>query len=25
MLVERAKAFRHEKGEWTKPDAYLFV
>ena len=25
MLVERAKSFRHEKGEWTKPDAYLFV
>jgi len=25
MLVERGKAFRHEKGEWTKVDAYLFV
>ncbi|MEE9256972.1 MAG: Rieske 2Fe-2S domain-containing protein [bacterium] len=25
MIVERAKTFRHEKGEWTKPDAYLFI
>ncbi len=25
ILVERGKAFRHEKGEWTKPDAFLRV
>ncbi len=25
MLVERAKTFRHEQGEWTKPEAYLFI
>jgi len=25
ILVERGKAFRQEKGEWTKPDAFLRV
>lgn len=25
ILVDRGKAFRQERGEWTKPDAYLFV
>ncbi len=25
MVVDRGKAFRLERGEWTKPEAYLFI